>query len=128
MSISYGKKLYVEAQKSIPRILAEDGEAVFRDWETKALESIGKESGLLIATGGGCVTQQRNYPLLHQNGTIYWLHRDVDQLPTDGRPLSVDLKELYRVRKSMYESFADQVIDNNGDVHSAALKIRRDHK
>jgi shikimate dehydrogenase len=116
------------AQKSIPRIFAEDGEAVFRDWETKALESIGKESGLVIATGGGCVTQQRNYPLLHQNGTIYWLHRDVDKLPADGRPLSVDLKELYHVRKSMYEAFADHVIDNNGDVHSAALKIRRDHK
>ena len=73
------------------------------------------------------MTQHRNYPLLHQNGTIYWLQRDVDKLPTDGRPLSVDLKELYRVRKSMYEVFADQVIDNNGDVHSAALKIRRDH-
>ena len=115
------------AQKSIPRIFAEDGETVFRDWETKVLESIGKESGLVIATGGGCVTQHRNYPLLHQNGTIYWLQRDVDKLPTDGRPLSVDLKELYRVRKSMYEVFADQVIDNNGDVHSAALKIRRDH-
>jgi shikimate dehydrogenase len=116
------------AQKSIPRIFTEDGEAVFRDWETKALESIGKESGLVIATGGGCVTHQRNYPLLHQNGTIYWLQRDVDKLPTDGRPLSVDLKGLYRVRKSMYEAFADHVIDNNGDVHSAALKIRRDHK
>lgn len=116
------------AQKSIPRIFTEDGEAVFRDWETKALESIGKQSRLVIATGGGCVTQQRNYPLLHQNGTIYWLQRDVDKLPTDGRPLSVDLKELYHVRKSMYEAFADHVIDNNGDVHSAALKIRRDHK
>ena len=116
------------AQKSIPRILAEDGEAVFRDLETKVLESICKESGLVIATGGGCVTQQRNYPLLHQNGTIYWLQRDVDKLPTDGRPLSVDLKELYRVRKDMYETFADHLIDNNGDIHSAVLAIRRNHK
>ena len=116
------------AQKSIPRILAEDGEAVFRDLETKVLESICKESGLVIATGGGCVTQQRNYPLLHPNGTIYWLQRDVDKLPTDGRPLSVDLKELYRVRKDMYETFADHLIDNNGDIHSAVLAIRRNHK
>jgi shikimate dehydrogenase len=113
------------AQKSIPRIFTEDGEAVFRDWETKALESIGKESGLVIATGGGCVTHQRNYPLLHQNGTIYWLQRDVDKLATGGRPLSKNLEDMYHIRKSMYEAFANHVIDNNGDVHSTALKIRR---
>ena len=116
------------AQKSIPRIFTEDGEAVFRDWETKALESIGKESGLVIATGGGCVTHQRNYPLLHQYGTIYWLQRDVDKLATGGRPLSKNLEDMYHIRRNMYEAFADHVIDNNGDVHSTALKIRRDHK
>lgn len=111
------------AQKNIPRIFAEDGEAVFRDWETKVLESIGKESGQVIATGGGCVTQERNYPLLHQNGTIYWLQRDVDKLPTDGRPLSKDLEDLYRSRRGLYAAFADHVIDNNGDVHSTILSI-----
>ena len=116
------------AQKSIPRILAEDGEAVFRDWETKALESIGKESGLVIATGGGCVTQQRNYPLLHQNGTIYWLQRDVDKLATGGRPLSKNLEDMYHIRRNMYEAFADHVIDNNGDVHASVLEIRRKYK
>ena len=116
------------AQKSIPRIFTEDGEAVFRDWETKALESIGKESGLVIATGGGCVTHQRNYPLLHQNGTIYWLQRDVDKLATGGRPLSKNLEDMYHIRRNMYEAFADHVIDNNGDVHASVLEIRRKYK
>lgn len=116
------------AQKSIPRIFAEDGEAVFRDWETKVLETFCKESGLVIATGGGCVTKEQNYPLLHQNGTIYWLQRDVDKLPTDGRPLSKKLEELYHSRKGLYEAFADHVIDNNGDVHASLLEIRRKHK
>jgi len=116
------------AQKSIPRIFTEDGEAVFRDWETKALESIGKESGLVIATGGGCVTQQRNYPLLHQNGTIYWLQRDVDKLATGGRPLSKNLEDMYHIRRNMYEAFADHVIDNNGDVHASVLEIGGKYK
>lgn len=39
------------AGKSIPAIFAEDGEAVFRDWETKALSRLGKQSALVIATG-----------------------------------------------------------------------------
>lgn len=104
------------AGKSIPDIFAEDGEEVFRQWETLALEELGRQSCLVIATGGGCVTRERNYPLLHQNSSIFWLQRDIDRLPTDGRPLSQTnrLSDLYSIRKPMYEAFADHIIDNNG--------------
>lgn len=100
------------AQKTIPRIFAEDGEGVFRNWETKALEMLGKRTGLVIATGGGCVTQLRNYPLLRQNGRILWLQQDVDKLATDGRPLSQsqDLRQMYAQRAPLYTQFADQII------------------
>ena len=103
------------AGKSIPDIFAEDGEAVFRNWETKVLEELGKQSSLIIATGGGCVTQERNYPLLHQNSTVFWLERNINALPTDGRPLSQanKLSDMYAIRKPMYEAFADYRIDNN---------------
>ncbi|MBE6977149.1 MAG: shikimate kinase [Ruminococcaceae bacterium] len=113
------------AKKTIPRIFAEDGEPVFRNWETQVMEKLGKESGLVIATGGGCVTMERNYPLLHQNGRIFWLQRDVENLATDGRPLSqnIDLKEMYESRKAMYQRFSDHEIDNNGDVHAAVTEI-----
>jgi shikimate dehydrogenase len=112
------EKIAQLAGKSIPEIFAQDGEEVFRSFETKALEELGKRSGLVIATGGGCVTKARNYPLLHQNGTIIWLKRDLDQLPTDGRPLSQanDLTMMYETRKPMYEAFADYAIDNNDSV------------
>ena len=114
------------AGKSIPEIFAQDGEKVFRDWETKALEALGKQSGLVIATGGGCVTRQRNYPLLHQNSRIFWLQRDLEVLPTDGRPLSQAnrLSDLFAVREPMYRAFADHIVDNNGsgeDTLSAIL-------
>ncbi len=113
------------AGKSIPEIFAQDGEALFRQWETDALRQLGKQSGQIIATGGGCVTQKQNYPLLHQNGTIIWLKRDLDQLPTDGRPLSQanKLEDLYRIRRPMYADFADFVIDNNGDLDLTISKI-----
>lgn len=102
------------AQKSIPRIFAEDGEGSFRDLETQVLAQLGKQSNLVIATGGGCVTQSQNYPLLHQNGTVFWLQRDLEQLPTEGRPLSVDLEEMYRQRRDKYAAFADNTVDNSG--------------
>ena len=91
------------AGESIPDIFAHDGEDVFRDWETKALTDL------------GCVTRQRNYPFLHQNSTIVWLRRDLNQLPTEGRPLSQSnkLEDMYRVRQPLYNAFADITIDNN---------------
>ena len=113
------------AGKPIPEIFAQFGEEGFRDYETKVLEALGKQSGLTIATGGGCVTKDRNYPLLHQNGTIFWLKRDIEKLPTDGRPLSqaTKLEEMYRIRKPMYEKFADHVIDNNGNPADTVKQI-----
>ena len=108
------------AGKSIPEIFAQDGEEVFRRFETQALSELGKKSCLVIATGGGCVTRERNYPLLHQNSRIFWLRRELDKLPTDGRPLSQanKLTDMYAVRKPMYERFADHVIDNNGTLEN----------
>lgn len=113
------------AGKTIPQIFSEDGEAVFRDWETKALAELGKQSGQIIATGGGCVTQARNHSLLHQNGTIFWLQRNLGLLPTDGRPLSQShkLSDLYAQREPMYEAFADFRIGNDGDVDETVNAI-----
>ncbi len=111
--------------RSIPDIFASDGESGFRALETAVLAELGKESGLVIATGGGCVTREQNYPLLHQNGTIFCLNRSPDSLPTDGRPLSqsTNISEMYRFRKPLYQRFADIQIDNNGDPATAVDKI-----
>jgi shikimate dehydrogenase len=104
-----------KAAKSIPDIFASIGEAGFRKLETETIEEVGKQSNLVIATGGGCVTRAENYPLLHQNSKIVWLKRDIALLPTDGRPLSQGqhLEEMYRIRAPLYETFADFIIDNH---------------
>lgn len=111
--------------RSIPDIICNDSEAAFRRIETQVLEQLGKRSGLVIATGGGCVTQVQNYPFLHQNGSIFWLKRDIDQLSTDGRPLSQrgSLEEMYQIRKPMYEHFADYMVSNNSSAVEAAKHI-----
>lgn len=110
---------------SIPEIFEKQGEAAFRALETAVISELGKQSGLVIATGGGCVTREENYPLLHQNGQIFCLDRDLNALPTDGRPLSkaTALSELYRVRKPLYDRFADVHVDNNGSMDATAAAI-----
>ena len=118
-------EIVAAAGKSIPQIFQQDGEEAFRTLETQALAQLGKQSGIIIATGGGCITRQENYPLLHQNGRILWLKREIGLLPTQGRPISQtrDLNELYQARRPLYEAFADEIIDNTGTVAEAAEKI-----
>ena len=116
-----------KAGMTIPEIFAQQGEAGFRAVETAVLAELGKRSGLVIATGGGCITREQNYPLLHQNGTIFCLDRDVASLPTDGRPLSQTgkLEEMYRIRMPLYDRFADHHIDCNTTPEAAANQILR---
>ncbi len=113
------------AGKTIPEIFAGSGEAGFRALETQALAELGKLSGAILATGGGCVTREENYPLLHQNGTIFWLRRDTALLPREGRPLSenADLAAMYEQRAPLYARFADRIIDNDGAAEATARKI-----
>ena len=113
------------AGKSIPEIFEQEGEPGFRARETEILAALGKLSGIVLSTGGGCVTRPENYPLLHQNGTIFRLDRELDHLAREGRPLSrnADLKEMFAVRDPLYDRFADYTIDNNGDPEDTVHTI-----
>ena len=113
------------AGKTIPEIFSAHGEGYFRKLESQVLAQYGKESGLVIATGGGCVTQIENYASLHRNGKIIWIERELKELPTKGRPLSVKnkLEAMYAVRKPMYESFSDCIIQNDTSVKEIVDRI-----
>lgn len=110
----------------IPKIFITRGESGFRALETQVLRELGKRSGTVIATGGGCVTRQENYAPLHANGRIFWLVRPLEQLPTEGRPLSQanPPEQIWQVRKPMYEAFADHIIDNSAAPQAAVDAIR----
>lgn len=110
---------------SIPEYFASHSEAEFRAVETEVLAELGKQSGLIIATGGGCVTQARNYRLLSQNGKLFFLKRDLKLLPKAGRPLSQanSLEKMYEVRLPLYRAFADAEVENMGKPKACAAKI-----
>ena len=57
---------------SIPEIFERDGEAGFRALESQVLNAISQRHSLVVATGGGVVTQQENWGLLH-SGIVIWL-------------------------------------------------------
>ena len=110
---------------SIPEIFAAQAEAGFRRAESAVLADLGKQSGIVLATGGGCVTRPENYPSLHQNGCIVWLTRDLSLLPTDGRPMSQanPLEALWETRKALYEQFSDVKISNDRTISECVNAI-----
>lgn len=133
LAVSLGRPFYDadgEIEKklgcSIPAFFAQRGEAAFRAVETEVLAELGKRSGCVIATGGGCVTRGENYDLLHQNGEIIWLRRSLTELPVEGRPVSQSrsLPELYREREPAYRRFADFCVENEAAPEAAAEKIK----
>lgn len=95
--------------------IKEHGEADFRAKETELLQTITKRTGLIIATGGGVITRPENYPMLRQNGRMYWLRRPLETLDTTGRILSTGglerLQSLYEKRHPLYTQFAQVIID-----------------
>ena len=111
---------------SIPEIFAQSGEETFRKLETEVLAEQGKRSGIILSTGGGCVTRPENYPLLHQNGTIFRLTRDPAKLPTEGRPISqtTDLAQLCARREPLYRRFADVTVSNDGALEATVQAIK----
>ena len=57
--------------------ITEEGEARFREIETETLRDITKLSGKVIATGGGAVTVAENRALLRQNGSAFFINRNI---------------------------------------------------
>ena len=127
-AIDIDQRIVAEAGCSIPEIFAKSGEGAFRDLERNMTAEIGKLSGKIILTGGGVIKDHRNYAPLHQNSRIYHLVRDLNALPSDGRPRSqsTDLSVMWAEREPLYTAFRDAVIDNNGSVKETAEAIWRD--
>lgn len=111
--------------RSIQDIFARDGEEAFRQIETAVLRDVSKESGLVIATGGGVVTRPENLPLLRQNSVTVLLRRPVEDLPSDGRPMSQKhgVSALYEQRRPLYEAWGEYKFDCVG-VEETAKAIK----
>ena len=122
-----------ELEKEIGDIstyITEQGEPAFREKEAEMIAKLGTQTGLVISTGGGCVTVPKNYAHLRQNGRIYQLTQPVENLSTSGRVLSSGgierLRELEATRTPMYESFAQCIVEHNRNAPETASAILED--
>ncbi len=109
--------------KSPSEIIKSEGERVFREIETRVLKQICKESGKIIATGGGAVTIPENHDIMHQNGTVIFLKRPIEILDKSDRPLSTDLPNLYKKRLPLYEEFSDAEVEGRESPTETAAAI-----
>ena len=122
-----------ELEKEIGDIstyITEQGEDAFREKEAEMIAKLGTQTGLVISTGGGCVTVPKNYAHLRQNGRIYQLTQPVENLSTTGRVLSSGgldrLRELEEIRTPMYESFAQCIVEHKRNAPETVAAILED--
>ena len=113
----------------IPEIFDRDGEAGFRSLESQVLSAISQRHSLVVATGGGVVTQPENWGLLH-SGIVIWLDVVPEQLlqrlnaDSTVRPLlqtadpEAALKALLNERRPLYAE-ADLTVVINDETPEA---------
>jgi len=113
------------AGRTVPEIFGAEGEVGFRKRETEMLAELCRRFGLVIATGGGCVTRSENHPYLRKNSVIVFLERPLSDLSQVDRPLSQtgDLETMYHIRLPLYQQLADFTVENNAAPETVAARI-----
>jgi len=119
------------AGRPIPEIFADNsgsttGEEKFRALETDVLKNVCKQSGKVIATGGGVVTREENRRIIRQNGVVVFRERDISLLPVKGRPVSQrdGIEALAAYRLPLYRSWSDFTAQGN-DIKQTAADIQK---
>jgi shikimate kinase len=120
--------------RSAPRILAEDGEDVFRALEVRALQTwlvASRKLGGVLATGGGIISREQGRELLKQEFVaVVWLRARAETLvqriesdeknvrplldPAEHISMLGRIAELLQSRTKAYQEVADWIIDVDG--------------
>ena len=126
------------ASKTIAEIVEHGGWQTFRDMESKTCRALGKKQGVIIATGGGVVVRPENIAALHTHGIIVFLDVPIAELvrrirgkkpgqrpSLTGKPIEVELEEVWQEREALYREAADITIQCQTDLtdkHAAAAR------
>lgn len=121
----------------IPTIFEYEGEEGFRNRERQVIETLTREEGVVLATGGGVVLRAENRQDLAAQGFVIYLYCGPEQqysrtardrsrplLQTDD-PLN-RLRELMAQRDPLYRQVADMIVSTEKRSASSVVKeIRR---
>ncbi|QKG71378.1 shikimate kinase [Erythrobacter mangrovi] len=122
------------ADRSIPEIFAEFGEAYFRDGERRVIARLMEEHHGVIATGGGAFVDPETRALILERGLAIWLDCAIDTLVArtarrDTRPLLKDgdpheiLSRLREQRGAAYAEAQIHVLTDDGPHNETAYRI-----
>lgn len=113
---------------AVSEIFAVKGEEYFRKCESEVIKELSALQSSVIATGGGAVLNPRNTDLLKENGKIFFLDRNLDDIAaTPDRPLSStreDLEKRYKERYPIYCASADYKINCSDEVEENVNAIK----
>ena len=121
----------------IPFIFEREGEAGFRQRESKVIDELTRMPGIVLATGGGSAQDPGNRQCLRERGFVVYLHASVEQqlrrtrrgrerpMLRTGEPREV-LTRLMSIRDPQYREIAHLVVATDGrKVPSVVREIRR---
>ncbi|MCI8909857.1 MAG: shikimate kinase [Oscillibacter sp.] len=125
--VDLDEEIVRRAGVSIPEIFASQGESAFRALEHEVLAEVCAGHGQVIATGGGAVLWSENRAAMRRTGWVCYLRRRLEDLPTEGRPLSQtgSLAEMERVRHPLYLGACDRSVWNDTNAVETAQEIWR---
>ncbi|MFQ5489563.1 MAG: shikimate kinase [Phycisphaerae bacterium] len=118
-----------EAGMSIADIFAAEGQVGFRGREVAVIERIARQTGQVIAVGGGAVTDPRNAQRLKAGGTLIWLTAPADvlwqRIERDSATYAsrpdltatgglAEVRQVLADREPIYRALADLVLDTQG--------------
>lgn len=118
---------------SVPRIFAEQGEKLFREYEAQVLRKTLTQQLTVVACGGGVVLDSENNKLLKQEMTI-WLELSPDVAAirleqAEKRPLLAEcedtvakLREILEARQTSYTDVAKIRVDTSAQTPEAIAK------
>jgi shikimate kinase len=119
----------------IPFIFEKEGEEGFRKRESKVIDDLTNNEGVILATGGGAVVDPQNRSHLGARGFVIYLYTTVEQqlkrtargrhrpLLENGNRREI-LDALMAQRDPLYREVADLVIETDGrKVKAVASEI-----
>lgn len=123
------------ADLPISLVVEQQGERMFRDFETSAISALVNEQDSVVALGGGALLRDENRSFAERNGKVILLIARLETLlerlnqDSEKRPLlSGDLRErlssLLAKRHEHYASFNDQVYVDGNTSEQNALQIQ----
>ena len=129
--------IYIEEKthQTISSIFEQQGEAYFRECETKALKQLIDQSGV-ISNGGGIIISEDNRKLLHEQTLVIYLKTTIptliQRLETTNRPLlkggnvEQKLTDLFEARATFYENCAHLTVQTDDlTVHEVVHQIKQ---